>query len=261
MEKTLIDAGLNKLQAQAYIYLLDNGYTAPGELINKLDISRTNTYKVLDSLENLGLIKKEKRDKRIVYRPENPIALVSLVAEKRNSLIELEHNVNKALQHLNRQYQKTVGSISVETYTGHQLMMEAYLEQAEQKLPIYFFKSRADIPFFGFDLIHRIRKKQGELSPHRFAIATDSPEAPKNPNIDKRTHLKRFYIDESDYTAPVEWSMSGNSLLIQIFDGKGRSIVIKDRLVAESFKEIWQLTKKSVNMIHDQHPIKAKRKI
>ena len=63
MENTLTEAGLSKLQAQVYLYLLDNGPVSPNILTTKLNITRTNTYKVLDSLAKLELVKRRTHNK------------------------------------------------------------------------------------------------------------------------------------------------------------------------------------------------------
>jgi predicted transcriptional regulator len=263
MENILIDAGLTKLQAQAYLYLLENGSALPKTLMSELNISRTNTYKVLESLDKFGLARKEIRKNKTIYYPEDPTSLASLVAEKRNIVLSLEHKVNKAMQQLNSSYRKHQNNIKVETLTGKQLIIASYDQQSQQRQPIYFLKSRADITFMGFDTMDDIRNNQGKLSRHRYGITTDSIEAPKNENIDKRTGLTRTWIKEDVYTAPVEWSVSGNSIIIQVFEGDGKTVIIRNELIAESFRQMWHITDKALRntATYKMHPNKASRKV
>jgi predicted transcriptional regulator len=263
MENTLISAGLTKLQAQGYLYLLKNGPSPPKLLMNKLNISRTNTYKVLESLEKVGLAKKEIRESKTVYSPEDPSSLATLVAEKRNNVIELEHNVNKAMQELYSSYRKHQSSVKVETLTGKESIIKAYDQQAKNGQQIYFLKSRTDITFMGFEVMDRVRKDQGKLSKHRYGVTPDSPEASKNKDIDKRTNLTRTWINESDYTSPVEWSVSGDSIVIQVFDGDGSTVVIENELIAESFRQVWKITDKALRntSTYKLFPVKAKRTV
>jgi predicted transcriptional regulator len=263
MQDLLVTTGLTKLQAQAYLYLLKNGATFPGQLTTTLRTTRTNTYKVLESLEKLGLVSKGEQNKKVVYTAEDPVALTSLVAEKRNNIIALEKNVNEVMQQLRKAYVQSSGTTKVRTSIGKEAIVREYQQQAELGHPLYFVKARSDIPFLGFETIHAVRVRQGQLSPARYGITTDTPEAPKDSAIDRHTKLTRTWIDEKDYTAPVEWSMGGDTLLIQVLDGDGRTITIQDELVAESFKQLWQLMDRSIRNTdgYQSLPVKAKRMI
>ena len=259
----LIQTGLSQPQASVYLYLLNNGETAPPIVAKALNMTRTNAYKVLESLDELGLATRLEVKKKFVYKAADPSALASLVAEERNRVIALEQNVREAMQELKNAYRKTSQASQLYKDTGSAAMIEAYTHQADQKEPIYFVKSRADIPFLGFETMDRIRKLPLQHGVQRSGITPDSPENPSAPEIDARSNLARTWIPTEDYTAPVEWAVSGDEVLIQIFDGEGRTIRIKDGVVAESFQQIWQLIDKNVRSNPNYTPSspKAKRKI
>ncbi len=263
MENILIEAGLSRLQAQVYLYMLDHGSVSPTILTKNLSITRTNTYKVLESLENIDLVKRRVQNKKATYYPENPIALASLIAEKRNDVIALEQSVDRAMRGLQNKYRKQKTDVSAEVLIGKDSIMESYNKQVQQRQPIYFVKSRADIPFMGFDAMDEVRRKQGKLTNDRYGITTDSIEASKNTAIDEKNHLTRTWINENDYTTPVEWSVSGDTLVIQVFEDEGKSIVIKSDLIAKSFTELWHITNQALRSSVDykKHPIKASREV
>ena len=146
------------------------------------------------------------------------------------------------MQDLRNKYGKKNSPVSVSVKIGKKAIIEAYEDQLKSKEPVYFYKTRADIPFMGYEAMNEIRKLQGQSSIKRFGITPDSTEASLSPDIDKRTNLERSWVDESAYTAPVEWSVAGDTLVIQVFDSKGSSVVIKNKLISQSFKQIWQLT-------------------
>jgi len=263
MEQLLINAGLSELQAKAYLFLLENGPSAPKDLLKDVDTTRTNSYKLLESLESIGLAYKEDIKKKIIYKAADPSALASLLAEKRNNIIALENNVKEAIQQLRKSYIKNTQSVKVYTSIGKESLIEGYTRQANLKKPVYFIKTRDDIPFLGFETMDKIRRLQGKLSKKRYGITPDSTEAPLNNDLDKKTNLIRTWVKENSYTSPIEWSVSGDELLIQVFVGEGESVNIKSYLIAESFKQIWNLTDDAVknNKNHSQTPIKAKREI
>lgn len=261
MEELLIHAGLTKLQAQVYIYLVANGATLPSQLTAKLQITRTNAYKVLEALEKIGLVSRQTNTAKIMFVAEDPITLRSLVAEKRNAVTALERNVNDAMQQLRKSYTKNLGITKVRTETGREAIRKAYEDQAELHQPIYFFSTRADVPFMSYETMHNIRVLQGNLVPQRYGITPDVPEATINPSIDQHTKLTRTWSDEKNLTAPVEWSVAGNDLVMQIFEGEGRTVVVQDELVAESFRQLWHILDKALrdNEDYDKLPRKARR--
>ena len=261
MENTLIEIGLSRLQAQVYLYMLDNGSVSPTILTKNLSITRTNAYKVLESLEKLELVKRRTQNKKATYYPENPTALASLIAEKRNVVIALEQSVDKAMRGLQNKYRKQKTDVRTEVLVGKESIVESYNKQVQQRQPIYFVKSRSDIPFMGFEVMDGVRRKQGKLSKDRHGITTDSAEASKNKAIDRSTHLTRTWINENDYTAPVEWSVSGDTLVIQVFEDEGKSVVIRSDLIAKSFIQLWHITDKALrsSVDYNKRPAKASR--
>lgn len=241
MEKSLISAGLSEPQAQIYLFLLSNGPTAPPACAKIVGITRTNAYKVLDTLESMGLALKSERRGKILFAPANPSALTELVAKKRNEIIALEKNVKTAMSDLQHKYYKSTGLSDVAIVQGTKDIVALYEAQAMKGDDIYFIKSRADIPFFGFETIDRLRKLPAERGVRRFGITADVPEAPRNPSVDAATNLTRTWMKRENYDAPVEWTVSGDELLIHVFEGDGRSIRIKDMTVADAFAKVWKL--------------------
>jgi sugar-specific transcriptional regulator TrmB len=241
MENSLIAAGLSEAQAQVYLYLLTSGTSSPPACAKGVGMTRTNAYKVLDTLEEMGLALKSEHRGKIIYSPANPSALTELVAEKRNQIIALEKNVKIAMNDLQRKYYKNAGLSDISIVEGTEAMVALYEAQATQSNAIYFIKSRADIPFFGFETLDRLRKLPAEHGALRFGITADVPEASRNPSIDARTNLTRTWMNRESYESPVEWTVAGDELLIHIFEGDGRSICIKDSTVASAFTEVWKL--------------------
>ena len=241
MEELLQNAGLSQPQAACYLYLLKHGATSPPQLATATHLTRSNAYKVLDTLEEVGLVRRDQTIKKVRYEAADPIALASLVAEQRNRAIKLEQGVKAALQELRTTYQRSSSKVSANVQYGTEAMVSAYEVQAAHGKPIYFIKSRADIPFLGYEVMDRLRripyKQYGTL---RYGITPNAPEVPDS-TVDHAAGLTRTIVAIEDYTAPVEWSVSGDELIITIFDGEGRTITIRDALVAQSFEQVWRL--------------------
>ncbi len=263
MEDLLIQAGLTEPQAQAYLYLLKTGEAAPPKVAKDLSLTRSNAYKILDKLVEMGLLSRTEIDHKFVYQAEDPIALASILATERNRLIALEKGVKDAMHQLRHTYEQHASGNDARTYRGSTAVTSLYKSHSDLKQPIRFIKSRADIPVMGYETMSKIRHFTDKFGTERYGITQDSPEAVSNPAIDRRTNLTRTWIDANDYTSPVEWSVSGDELLIVSFEQEASAIRIKNPVVAKAFRELWQLLDNSIRRDprYKKFPRHAKRKI
>lgn len=262
MDNLLQQAGLNEIQAKTYLFLLEKGELSPPAIAKAMSLTRSNAYKVLEKLLEFNLINRTEINKKFVYRAEDPIALTNLVAIERNRVIALEKSVRESMHELRKKYEKTSSEHEVRSYHGNELVTSLYKHQADIKKPIYFLKSRADIPVMGYETMNHIRSLSKKTGTTRFGITQDVAEAPHNPALDRANNLTRTWIASDDYKAPVEWSVSGDELLIISFDNKASAIRIKNAVVAKAFKELWHLLDTSIRQSpnYKKLPKHAKRK-
>jgi predicted transcriptional regulator len=261
MEDLLTQIGLTPLQAEAYLYLIRHGDSTPPALAKAAGMTRTNAYKVLESLEEMGLASKHDIQKKYVYRATDPSSLAALVAEKRNRVLALEQNIKTAMRELRSSYRKHSGETVIDHHSGEAAMLQAYRAQAENGEPVYFIKSRADIPFLGFEAMDTMRTLPAKHGVQRYGMTPDGEEGSANPAIDKRANLTRTWIPHEAYTAPVEWSVTGDTLYIHVFDQDGSVIEVRNSLVTDSFRQLWSLLDASVRQTpdYDNLPRRASR--
>lgn len=263
MEQQLVNIGLGELQAKTYLFLLahPNG-SKPSQIAKHLSITRTNSYKLLDQLIELDLVRKSSDTATYTYFAEDPIALTSFVSRARNHAIELEKQIKSSMAGLQMHYQKNRTISNTTTTHGKTAIIQAY--KAQYKHPeIRFIKSRADIPFMGYETMATLRSEPKKYDIARYGITPDVPEAPSNPKIDERSGLTRTWISGSDYSSPVEWMVAGDELAIVTFTNSGSVIRIKDKIIANAFVEIWSALSKNLraNPGYASLPEKAERKI
>ncbi len=260
-QSILKEIGLSDHQVAAYTHLLGSGPTPPPVLAKKLKLTRSNAYKVLDQLIDMGLVSRIDINKKLHYKAEDPIALASLVADERNRVRLLESNVKAALSELRQTYQKSSSASEVQNFQGAEAVKSLYKHQAGLKSPIYLIKSRSDIPFMGYETMDQIRKLSVKLGTQRYGIVPDAPEAAVDPEIDKQVNLTKTWIPSESYTAPVEWTISGDELMIMVFGDNISGIRIKNSIVADAFKQLWQALDKNLraNPDYKKLPQKAKR--
>ena len=236
----LTAVGLTTIQARAYALLLEHGEITPPVAVEELGLTRTNAYKLLDKLVDMGLAVKEK-NKKFVYRPGNPMSLSQLVVDQRVKASQQEEAVRQVMGDLLAAYHQHTDQPSVKVVTGRQAVVEAYHEQIRLLEPIYFVRSIADIASMGFDAMHDIRTTPGRHGQQRYGLTPDSSTGAKTPAGDARSNLQRTWMKGEDYDAPVEWSVSGPTLLIVLFGAEPHAITITNPLIADAFRQMWQL--------------------
>lgn len=242
MEEQLQAIGLSELQARAYLYLLD--YSAgrkPTQVGEALGITRTNAYKLLDSLVEFDLVRKSEVRKTYTYFAENPIALTTFVANARNQALLLEKTVKDSLGSLQKRYHRHSKLAEISSESGKAAIVRTYTRQLHPGQPLYFIKSRADVAFMSHATMHAVRTKAAGKDITRHGITPDAPEAPIDPNSDVWTGLRRTWMPLEAYKSPVEWTLSGDELAIISFVDNGKVIRIKDATIAKAFRELWQI--------------------
>lgn len=238
----LIAVGLNAQQAQAYALLLEKGSISPVEAATKLGFSRTNAYKVFDKLVDFQIAVKKEDKRKIIYSPANPLSISNLVAEQRNLATAREEAANTLMGELLTKYHSHTKQPYAEVVTGRAAVADAYRSQIRQKETIYFIRSRADIPIMGFNVMKEIRTEPAQYGTQRFGINPDvATGTTTNPTASVRSNLKRTWVKQEDYTAPVEWSVSGSTLLIIIFEDEPHAISIENPVIAEAFRQLWHI--------------------
>lgn len=222
MEEMLIQAGLTQAQAAAYLYLLNHGPAAPPSIANALSLTRTNAYKILDALVEIELVRKNEVNKKLVYRATDPLALANLLAQERDRIVAVEQHVREAMHELRAAYEKNNAAHDVQTFQGSQAVKALYLSQAKASKPIYCLESSAASQALGRETIEAIR------------------------HIPSKQGTELYVTAPADHTAPVEWSVCGDELLIMNFADEPTAIRIHDAAAAESFRQLWQLIDESL---------------
>lgn len=238
----LIAVGLSAPQAKAYALLIEHGTVQPSAASEQLGMSRTNTYKVFDKLVEMRLAEKFEQGKKFVYKARNPNSLVDLASEFRAAATAREVATQNLLKELLPAYYGNVQSPTVTVYTGAQKVASAYRKQILLKEDIHFIRTDHDIPTMGFEAMHIIRTAPAANGNQRYGILTKPNNGPINHDKHKKSKLETHWLQQQDYTAPVEWSITESSLLIVLYGAsEPHAIFIDDRQVAAAFLQIWSL--------------------
>lgn len=259
----LQEIGLTKSQSVAYAALIKNSPCAPPALAKIVNESRTNIYKILDGLEELGLVTRDESTKKIRYIANSPTALNDITARKKREAEAAAKKLEAALPELMNQYFEYSIQPSVSYFVGKEGIGHVYADQIKTGEPITMVRSQADINFFGsFGAMSSIRHTFNTSPISRHMITPDTVES----NIhwlanDTKRGNTRTWLRHDDYTAAVEWAVYSNKLAIISFDKEAIGMIIESKQVAEGFRQLLKLVDDGSRLKSDyaRLPTKASR--
>ena len=215
----------------------------PSQLVKLIGESRSNCYALLDRLVTLGLATKTDENKKFTYYPASPTALKILLSkqieEAEGHLKELDRRLPQMLS----EYHTGGEQPKVTHHKGKKELSDMYTSQMEQNgREVYFVRSKADIPYFGLETMETIRTLAPKYKKRRFGITPILINRPLDPRKDAAAGgLKRAWIKDEEYTAPVEWAVSGDELQAIVLKDEGYGVSIDHPEIAESFRQIIQM--------------------
>ncbi len=260
-EQILQEAGLTQSQASTYTALVKNSPCTPPKLALVIEESRTNTYKLLEQLESLGLASRDDSQKKLRYWANNPSALVDHIKKQRLRAEEAEKRFNNSLPNLINDYLAHSERPAIRFFQGKEGIESMYDDQLNTKLPLSMVRTPADITFFGsFNEMSAIRSRFNHSTISRHMLTPDTPEARVDwKEHDKKSGNTRTWLRTEDYTAPVEWAVYGNKLAIISFGEEVMGMVIESPQIAEAFRQLLSFVDKGARAYkgYPQLPRKA----
>ncbi len=239
--ETLTELGLTLPQAKAYIHLIKAGQMTPPQIATATKETRTNAYKILERLEELGLVRKDETIKKLAYRPENPVALENLATKARSQVIEHEKQVKNAMPSLLNYFFTYSEQPGVRFYQGEDGIKQIFNDMLRTSQPIYLVRSPADVSFYNQAFFEKFREKRAKLGIETYALTPNVASAVHDPATDTINRFSRTWIPADAYTANVEWDVYGDKLAIISYGQEAIGMIIESPQIADSFKQLFYL--------------------
>lgn len=244
-EEILQEAGLTKAEATIYALLVKNSPCAPPKLADLAGESRTNTYKLLDSLEEKGLVSRDDTQKKLRYWANNPSNLLDELKRRRSDVETAEKRYQDSLPYLINEYFKYSEQPSIRYFHSKDGIKEIYADQINTGKPVTFIYSPEVVTSFGTKDMHHIRNQFPKNNIHRHVFFPDvdpgiEPGVPTIPikKSDELMQTTRTWLHEGDLSAPVEWALYGDKLSVISLGTEFIGMIIESPQIAASFREI-----------------------
>lgn len=259
----LTAAGLTTTEANCYQALLEKREWKPAELAKYVHETRTNCYKILDKLVTLKLATRFDKDKKLHYRATSPARLIELAHEHRAARERAEKELELQAQSLMNTYFKSHEQAGIRYFQGKDGIQEIFEDLANTKKPIHFMHTIAGINYYGFDAMHELRMLAVNAGVPRRALTPDTELATQDyATTDALVHLKRTWLRQTDYTAPVEWGVYDDKMYLISYGTEAMGIIIESPQIAAAFKEVYFLLERGQKALpdYDELPKLAQQK-
>jgi len=221
-ENILKQAGLSEEQATTYEALLEKGPQKASPLAHWTGIKRGLTYKILEQLENMGLVEKKGGDGTVaIFYPNHPSLLLDKMDRDQKNMIFSKEIVALGIGGLTSKYNLIAGKPNVRFFEGihgvQQVLEDTLLVSEGTEIYTY-----VDIDAI-FKYIPKINEeysvKREKLGIKKKGLMLDTPKA--------REIIKNYHTDTTD-TKFLKFNIPEFETVMQIYENKISYITLKE---------------------------------
>ncbi len=242
-ENTLLQLGLTSSQARLYLELIKGGQMTPPALADRTGETRTNAYTVLERLEELNLVKRNKIGKKLAYEVENPIALERLMEKRRKEVHQAEQQVKASMPALLNYFYTYQNRPGVRYFEGKEGILDMYRDQLRTAKDVYFIRSDGDNNLLGEQLYKFIEKRHElGLGVHGIEPAEEDVMRYAKKN-DERLGRDMAWLPREAYNEPVNIYTYGDKTAIISYAEETIGVLIESPQIAAAFRQLHGIAK------------------
>jgi len=234
LDQELKNIGLNGSEINVYLYLLEQGLSSPAQIAKGVKSIRTNTYNVLQSLRDKGLIEREARGKRFFYVANDPTSLL-VGLERRKQAVE------KLLPDLRALYKKERNKPTTKYYYGIREIKDIFsqIENADEILfiisteklfaadPHFFKKFRQEVVAQGIFVRDILTRGAGAT------VAKETKEV-------MRGYYDYRFLPKKHRDLPTGIRIWNDTVALVTLEEPMFGMVLKDAFMSQTFRVIFE---------------------
>lgn len=247
-EKILIEAGLSEEQAAIYSALLDKGPLKAGSLASWTGIKRGLIYKVLDQLENMGLITEKGGEGTVaVFSPNHPSRLSEIMEQKEKSLALAKETVSFSLGALSSKFNLLSGKPNVQFYEGKEGVAKVIQDSLTSQTEILSFADNEAMNKYYPEINKENVEARKKSNIKKRLISIDTPYIRELAKNDVAGITERKVIDSNDKFAVVTQIYDNKVSYITLDPERTIGVIIEDKAIYEMqkmiFEKLWENAK------------------
>lgn len=243
MEEQLEQLGLSAKEARIYLVLLENPNQTATQIAQALGEKRTNTYMLLDQLQELKLVEVDAAKPVRVYSAANPTALQQLlqkrIAREQHAAAELQ----KALPTLRSMYALSTdkpGVVHMAGYDGFKVILEDTIRSSTEVQLI----ASNDVPNKPDELLEfrklLVARKNAGVRVRAIFHSNEQNEEFRRLFAERGIELK--FLGEQPFRGEV--ALYEDNVVFTVYEPSIVSTVITNTLIAETmrtvFEQLWE---------------------
>jgi len=137
IKQQLAKIGLKDKEIKIYLGLLSIGKATVSDLARKIGLNRTTVYAPLEVLIKKGFVYKIMNKKTVLYAPENPSKIISILEAKKRELTSRQDSIEKIIPELKTIFANSFKKPQISIYEGKSGILEAYKKMIDTWQDIY----------------------------------------------------------------------------------------------------------------------------
>lgn len=244
-ENILKQAGLSEEQSITYEALLDKGPQKASSLANWTGIKRSLTYKVLEQLENIGLVEKKGGSGTVaVFYPTHPSVLLDKMDRDKKNLELAKEVVSLGIGNLSSKYNLITGKPNIRFFEGEDSILNItgdYPKTSKEIKQIIDISSA--LKEFKEETINYLNKRV-KLGISKKMLLPDNTE--NREYAKKGSELTEFKFLPKNFPIPTSFQIYENKVtILTLKENKKIGIIIEDGDIYEAmeslFDSLWLL--------------------
>jgi len=243
LENILIQSGLSQEQALVYENLLEKGPQRATSISKWAGIKRGLVYKILEQLDNLGIVEKKGGAGTVaVFYPNHPSLLLKMIETKEKELLEYKNQFEVSLGQLISKYNLLNNRPNVLLYEGISGIEKIYKDVINEGKDILLIQSPYDDehPEIAKLVEEQIKKQVSKNIKVRALTPLEKTTREFVQNYDKNNLVERRIIPREKLDVPSQIMIYGENVGISTLKGDIITTIIEDPLITTMFRSLFE---------------------
>lgn len=236
-EQALMQAGLTHEQALMYETLASSGALKAGTLSRRVGLKRGLTYKILEELIALGLVKKEDTGAVARFVPAHPAELRKVAETKERQARDAQHALDGALPQLTSSYNLAFHRPGIEFFEGKDGLIRMYERLLSAGKAIDSIEDKGEMAKLLGEYIKQFIAKRVRLGiTNRVIAPSDNPINPSSPRELRETHV----IPTAELPFRMDIKIAGDFVALATFQKEHPvGVLLENPEIAENFRMLF----------------------
>jgi sugar-specific transcriptional regulator TrmB len=238
IEESLTNAGLSKVEVDAYLTILTNGPISAGKVAKLTHNYRANVYQSIERLKSKGFISETQGKKSKLFEALSPNHILNDF-DKKKSAIE---KIIPALNQMKSTSIETTSMRIIEGVNGWRHLLDEFIEIGEERV-VYGIPKEVEMLKDFFEDYHKKRAQKKIALRHLFNY-----DAKERINITNKLPYTQSKYLPKELDQPVSTSICGSLVALTVYQGKNiLTLVIENQIIADAYRKyfeyLWKLAK------------------